>query len=387
MSKRILLIADIDNVYTKRYAERVLLPDGWEIVLFPIWEQTGKFDTWFQEQGVSVYRDGHRLPLIRHIPRLRIWARVRANARSLAALGPFDAIHNHYLSKRDLALGYSMKRHFPGARWACSFWGSDLLRAKPDQLVKMAAPLRACDAITVISPPHVGMISDLYGVECAEKTTICDFGVDLYDDIDRLRQTADKAACKTHFGLPDDRPLICLGYNASPPHRHLDLLQALETLPSETLKRWSVALQMTYGCTDARYFTAVREAAAKLPCRTLILTEFMNGEESAFLRLAADAFVLAMPTDAFSSSLQEYLYAGAHALCGSWLRYPQLDELDIRLERFQTIAQVPALLCDLLPSPVSAEQLRKRAQLKTRYSWSALLESWRALYRPAPPKA
>ena len=41
MSRRILLIADIDNVYTKRYAERVLLPDGWEIVLFPIWEPNG----------------------------------------------------------------------------------------------------------------------------------------------------------------------------------------------------------------------------------------------------------------------------------------------------------------------------------------------------------
>ena len=147
-----------------------------------------------------------------------------------------------------------MKRRFPDARWACSFWGSDLLRAEPDQLRQMAALLRACDAITVISPPHVGKIAELYGTECANKTTVCDFGVDLYDDIDRLRETADRAACKAHFGLPADQPLICLGYNASPPHRHLELLQALQTLPEETLRQWSVVLQMTYGSTDARLF-------------------------------------------------------------------------------------------------------------------------------------
>ena len=381
MSKQILLIADIDNQYTLRYIQRVLLPDGWKVVLFPIWEQTGKFDPWFAEHGVTVYRDTHRLPVIRHIPRLRIWARIRANARSLSKLGPFDAIHNHYLSQRDLALGQMMKRRNPHASWIASFWGSDLLRATPLQLRQMAKPLRACDTITVISQPHIGQIHDLFGAECSAKTVVCDFGVDLYDDIDRLRQTANRAACKQHFGLPPDQPLICLGYNASSPHRHLELLQSLQTLPQDTLQSWSILLQMTYGNTDARYFDAVRKAAAKLPCRSLILTEFMDGTESAYLRLAADAFVLAMPTDAFSSSLQEYLYCGARVLCGDWLSYPQLDALSIQLTWFQDIAQVPALLVTMLANPVSAAELQKRAQLKEKYSWPALLESWRTLYR------
>ncbi|MFH1513428.1 MAG: hypothetical protein ABIG45_08770 [Bacillota bacterium] len=380
MSKRILLIADTDNLYTKRYVERVLLPGGWDVVLFPIWEQTGKFDGWFAEHGAAVYQDTHRLPILRHIPRLRMWARVWANAKSLQKLGSFDAIHNHYLSRRDLALEQAMKRRFPGARWICSFWGSDLLRATPKQISQMAAPLHACDTITVIAAPNVDTVRELYGEPMARKTSVCAFGVDLYDDIDRIRLSADRAACKAHFGLPSDRPLICLGYNASPPHRHIELLEALAVLPQETLKGWSVVLQMTYGNTDARYFGSVRAAAAKLPCETLILTEFMNGTESAYLRLAADAFVLAMPTDAFSSSLQEYLYAGALVLCAQWLMYPQLDELDIRLIRFQTIAQVPALLTQALRQPVSADEMQNRAQLKKKYSWNALRGGWTSLY-------
>jgi hypothetical protein len=381
MSKNILLIADLDSVYTKRYAQRVLLPDGWKIILFPIWGQSGKFDGWYREQGVTVCRDAHRLPLIRHIPRLRVWARVRANAKTLAKFGPFDAIHNHYLSGRDLRLGQAMKRRFPNARWIGSFWGSDLLRAAPAQLRQMAKPLSACDTITVITPEHTDLIRTLYGTRCVAKTAVCDFGVDLYDDIDALRAAADRAACKSHFGLPPGKPLICLGYNASPPHRHLELLEALGTLPADVLKGWSIALQMTYGSADANYLAAVREAASGLPCQSLILTEFMDDTESATLRLAADAFVLAMPTDAFSSSLQEYLYAGAHVLCGDWLSYPQLDEMGITLVRFQTIAQVPALLRDSLLKPVDAAEQTRRALLKDRYSWSALLEGWRALYR------
>jgi len=383
MSKRILLIADIDSVYTMRYVQRVLLPDGWEIVLFPIWEQTGKFDGWYKENGVNVCRDTHRLPLIRHIPRLRMWARITANAQTLAKLGPFDAVHNHYLSRRDLLLGQAMKRRFPNTRWIGSFWGSDLLRSTSAQLQQMKKPLSACDTITVITPEHLERIRTLYGAECAAKTAVCDFGVDLYDDIATLRMTADRAACKAHFGFRPDRPLICLGYNASPPHRHLELLQALGTLPADVLRGWSVALQMTYGNADERYFAAVREAASRLPCQSLILTEFMDGKESAYLRLAADAFVLAMPTDAFSSSLQEYLYAGAHVLCGDWLQYPQLDALGITLVRFQTVAQVPALLRETLALPIDRDELQRRALLRDSYSWDALLEGWRALYRSA----
>ena len=381
MSKRILMIADIDNVYIKRYVQYVLLPGGWEIVLFPIWEQSGKFDDWFRERHVTIYRDTHRLSVIRHIPRLRMWARIRANAKMLAALGPFDAIHNHYLSPRDLALGQAMKRRFSDAIWICSFWGSDLLRAVPATLRRMKRPLLVCDRITVIAEPNLDRIREEYGDRCAQKATVCMFGVDVYDSIDLLHQRSARADCKAHFGLPPERPLISLGYNASPPHRHLELLQALSTLPQDILKKWSIVLQMTYGNSDESYFQSVRKAAAHLPCESLILTEFMNDEESAYLRLAADAFVLAIPTDAFSSSLQEYLYAGAKVLCGDWLEYPQLDAMGFPVIRFHSISAFPALLQTALQTPVPPAEMQLRHNaLRSRYSWSVVFAKWTSLY-------
>ena len=102
---KILLIADSDALWTKRAVEYLLLPAGYEIVIFPIWGHKGQFDEYYREHGVTVYKDPHRLPVIRLIPRVRMWARIALNARDLAKLGPFDVVHNHYLSQRDLALG------------------------------------------------------------------------------------------------------------------------------------------------------------------------------------------------------------------------------------------------------------------------------------------
>jgi|GEM_PF-486727 len=380
MSKRILMIADAGSFWTKRYIENLLLPNGWQVVLFPIWEAESQFDSFFRENGVTVYHDRHTLPVIRHIPRLRMWARVAANARALKALGPFDVIHNHYLSQRDLALGSAVRRAFPEADWVCSFWGSDLLRSTGLELKRMKPYLDQCDHITVHSALHVQRVREVFGEAAAAKTALVYFGQTVFADIDRVRAVADKAACKAHFGLPADKPVICLGYNASPTHRHLQLLKGLQTLPAETLAGWSLVLQMTYGSDDDSYFATVRDAANALPCHTLVLTEFMDGTESAYLRLAADAFVLAIPTDAFSASLQEYLYAGAQVLRASWLRYPQLEELEIETTEFTDLSQVPALLAQELTHSLTTEDKEKRALLGQKYSWPSVSGAWLQLY-------
>ena len=59
---KILLIADSDALWTKRAVKYLLLPAGYEIVIFPIWGHKGQFDDYYREHGVTVYRDPHRLP-------------------------------------------------------------------------------------------------------------------------------------------------------------------------------------------------------------------------------------------------------------------------------------------------------------------------------------
>lgn len=381
MSKCVLMIADADGLWTKRYIENLLLPNGYEVTLFPIWGNRGTFDDFYKAHGVAVYEDRQTLPVVRKIPRLRMWARVALNAHALCKAGSFEIIHNHYLSQRDLALGRAVRKRFPSARWVCSFWGSDLLRATSKQFAQMRPYLRSCDCVTIHSSLQLEEVRKRFGEEIAEKTALVYFGQTVYDDIDRVRAVTDQAVCKAHFGIDPNRKVICVGYNASPAQNQPDVLRALRELPPETLSNLTVILQMTYGAAEESHWRAVREAMDELPCQCLMYTEFMDGTESAYLRLCADVFILAIQTDSFSASLQEYLYAGARVLKGNWLSYPQITALGIETTDFSAFAELPSLALDALANPVEGEELQRREQLKKSYSWEAVSEGWLALYR------
>lgn len=377
--KRVLMLADADSFWTRRYMEHLLLPEGYEVVLFPIWGNGGKNDDFYRENGVKVYRDGHTLPIVRHIPRARMWARIALNARDLKALGPFDIVHNHYLSQRDLALGQAIARRFH-AKWACSFYGSDLLRAGDGALKKMKPYLERCDAISVHSELNREKIRRVYGDAVADKTTLLYFGQTGYGDIDRARERYTRAQCRAHFGIEEGRFVVCVGYSASSAQQQLEAVEAMAQLPPERLSRMTLVLQQTYGLNDPDYVARTRELAGRLPLQTVTLTHFMGPEESAMLRLSADVFVQSIKTDAFSASMQEYLYAGACVLKGAWLGYPQLDEMNISLAEFDNFSKLPSLLARAMDGELRGLDEEQRALFPRLYSWEAVKESWLGLY-------
>lgn len=379
--KRMLMLADADGFWTMRLLKYLILPEGYEVVLFPIWGDGGKYTAFYQENGVTVYHDPHTLPLIRAIPRVRMWARIALNARDLARLGPFDVVHNNYLSQRDLALGSRLARRFH-ARFVASFWGSDLMRASAGALRQMKPYLQQAHALTIHNQLNLSLIQRAFGEEIAQKTHLLYFGQTGYADIDAARERYSRAQCRARFGIPEDAFVICVGYSASSAQQQLMAIQALDVLPPKMLERVTVVLQQTYGEDDPAYVARTREAAGRLPCQTVVLTRFLGAEESAMLRLSADVFVLAIRTDAFSASMQEYLYAGACVLKGSWLVYPQLESMGITLPSFGDQAELTALLSLCLEGKLHGLVPWQRAQFPRLYSWDAVRESWLSLYRP-----
>lgn len=377
--KRLLLIADSNNIYTKRTLENVLLPAGYEVVLYPIWGDRGVYADFYREKGVTVYRDSHTLPLVRHVPRLRMWARILLNLRDLARLGPFDAVHNHYLCAKDLALGQGAARRF-GCVWACSFWGSDLLRAPLGNLRRMRPYLMRCDGLSVVNPDNIAYLRETLGDAVARKCRAIPVGQSGYDDIARVQKTHDRRACRQALGIDPDAFVVAVCYNASRALRPLEMLQALSALPPQRLKALTLVLQITYGNNDPDYTQSVQAFAASLPCRTVTFTRFMGPDENAMLRLSTDVFLLGITTDSFSGTMQEYLYAGAVVLKGDWLAYPPLDDLGIRLNEFHDFSELPALVCRALDGELAPLAPQKRALLPQHYSWAALREKWLALY-------
>ena len=376
---KILLIADSDALWTKRAVEYLLLPAGYEIVIFPIWGHKGQFDDYYREHGVTVYRDPHRLPVIRHIPRVRMWARIALNARDLAKYGPFDVVHNHYLSQRDLALGLRVSRRFH-ARWVCTFWGSDLLRASDRALRQMLPYLRRCDRLTACNERMRDKLRQSCGEELYQKTRMTIWGQDGFAAIDGILSNETREDCRAHYGIRPGNYVVSIGYSADNAQHQLEVVGALSALPKETLSHMTLVLQQTYVKRDPAYMERVRQAAEALPCQAVVLRDFLDLTETARLRLCADLFILAISTDAFAASMQEYLYAGAVFLMGDWLGYPQLDELGIPINRFHEYKELPALVQQAMNGKLQRATDEQRALLPAHYSWDAVHKDWLGLY-------
>lgn len=376
---KILLIADSDALWTKRAVEYLLLPAGYEIVIFPIWGHKGQFDNFYREHGVTVYRDPHRLPVIRHIPRVRMWARIALNARDLAKYGPFDVVHNHYLSQRDLALGLRVSRRFH-ARWVCTFWGSDLLRASDRALRQMLPYLRRCDRLTACNERMRDKLRQSCGEELYQKTRMTIWGQDGFAAIDGILSTETREDCRAHYGIRPGNYVVSIGYSADNAQHQLEVVEALSALPKENLSHMTLVLQQTYVKRDPAYMERVRQAAEALPCQAVVLRDFLDLTETARLRLCADLFILAISTDAFAASMQEYLYAGAVFLMGDWLGYPQLDELGIPINRFHEYKELPALIQQAMNGKLQRATDEQRALLPAHYSWDAVRKDWLGLY-------
>jgi len=376
---KILLIADSDALWTKRAVEYLLLPAGYEIVIFPIWGHKGQFDNFYREHGVTVYRDPHRLPVIRHIPRVRMWARIALNARDLAKYGPFDVVHNHYLSQRDLALGLRVSRRFH-ARWVCTFWGSDLLRASDRALRQMLPYLRRCDRLTACNERMRDKLRQSCGEELYQKTRMTIWGQDGFAAIDGILSNETREDCRAHYGIRPGNYVVSIGYSADNAQHQLEVVEALSALPKENLSHMTLVLQQTYVKRDPAYMERVRQAAEALPCQVVVLRDFLDLTETARLRLCADLFILAISTDAFAASMQEYLYAGAVFLMGDWLGYPQLDELGIPINRFHEYKELPALIQQAMNGKLQRATDEQRALLPAHYSWDAVRKDWLGLY-------
>ncbi|MBP3645423.1 MAG: glycosyltransferase family 4 protein [Clostridia bacterium] len=379
MKKRLLLIADTDTIWTMKMLKYLLIPQGYEVVLFPIWGNKGKYTDFYRENGVTIYEDRHTLPVIRHIPRVRMWARIALNARDLIKMGPFDVVHNCYLSQRDLALGQRVARRF-GAHWICSFWGSDLMRASARALQQMKPYVDQCHVISVHNEKNVDMIRRVYGEKAAQKTHLIYFGQTGYQDIDDLRKARPRQQCREAFGIAPESLAVSIGYSASSAQQQLEALEAISQMPQERLSRMTLILQQTYGENDPDYIRRTRELASHLPCETVVLTKFMGPEESAMLRLSTDVFVQSIKTDAFSASMQEYLYAGACVLQGTWLDYPQLKDMNIELNTFSAFDELPALIEKALDGKIHGLTEEERALFPKLYSWDAVRDSWLEMF-------
>ena len=196
---RILLIADGNSLWTKRLYEEVYRDH--DVTLAVENPLTDRWRDFYADAGVPVLLLPPQLPLIRRVPGLCGFVQRRREARWLLARGPFDQAHLQQGVSSWAALAWQLCRR--GLPVACSYWGSDVLRAGR-KLRRQRRLVRRAIAVTVQSFSMRDTLAAAVGEELRDKITLCPFGLELLPRIDEALALG-RAECRRALGLPEDK--------------------------------------------------------------------------------------------------------------------------------------------------------------------------------------
>lgn len=371
---KVLMIADGQSIFTAKYVERVLIPLGCQVTVLTSEDVPPAFASSYASPCVRVVREVGPHQLLRRIPLVRRLS-LRFRNRSRLGGGDFDVIHVHFATLRRVRLAFMVK----GKRRVISFWGSDLLRRTPDQLGAMRGFLARVQNVTVVSTGMRMAFLRHYG-DLGITPVVLSFGVNGLDAIDRVREVESRDQALRRFEFPGDRLIVTVGYNGHAQQQHLMMLRAISGLTENLKAKLHLVLPMTYGG-DESYIQEVRTALAATGCSGTVLTQFLGEEDQARLSIATDLFIHAQTTDALSASLQEFIYAGAIVLNGSWLQYPELSEAGVNLHEFSTEEDLMRLIALIISAGASDDQWRQvNSEAMRARSWGAVAARWAAIY-------
>ena len=130
---------------------------------------------------------------------------------------------------------------------------------------------------------------------------------------------------------------------------------------------------MTYA-KKAKYLAELEKKVKATGINYKFLTTYLSDQEMIWLRKGTDLFIHMQQTDAYSSSLHEYLYSKTKVINAEWLSYKELETwgLPYKLSTFETLSNDVIAVLNNSDEWVSGE-LRKYLIV---YSWSYQINEW-----------
>jgi len=210
------------------------------------------------------------------------------------------------------------------------------------------------------------------------------FGFSGYDDINAVIKKCSKDQCKEYFGVPAEKTTISIGYNARKEQQHIQVLTELMAAPREIWKETVFVFPLTYATASdnkSELINSLVELLNVMQIDHIILDSFLTDEEIAMLRVSTDIFIHAQTTDAFSASVQEFVFAGTTVLSPTWIKYDEtVKQCAANFLEYSSLNELPLLLNNLLGAERSTV-LADTNGLYELFSWDSVKESWQELYR------
>lgn len=206
-----------------------------------------------------------------------------------------------------------------------SIWGSDLYRISDKTKEKRQKVYPQVDLIHVESPGVKKDFLNTYRVD-ERRVVSCNFGVYLFENINRLRNDKDSIIEKMLPKEAKDKIIVTCGYNARKGQQHAIMIEQLKSLPEEYKKRLFVVFPLTYTVSYDSFLDEIEDELKDFDIPYYCFREKLGVDDLAKLRILSDVVINIQISDALSSSLVEYFYAGNIMLLGDWLPYEFLKE-------------------------------------------------------------
>ena len=256
-------------------------------------------------------------------------------------------------------------------RMIVTIWGSDFYRARKWYIYKMKALFHAARYITMASNKVSADVTKVY--HSSDKHRIVRFGLDVFDQIDKFRNKISKST---------DKISITIGYNRHYAQQHLSILDALKGIKEDHIPLIKIILPFTYGPLDLNYKAELEERLNKLRVEYEFLMNYMSEEEVAVQCLKSDVMIQTQTTDAFSGSMQEYMYAENIVVTGDWLPYDDFKEAGVHYFTINKFKDLPDLMNTILNdfSKFKSALKGNAALLEELSSWKKNVKKWTQLY-------
>lgn len=148
-----------------------------------------------------------------------------------------------------------------------------------------------------------------------------------------------------NIGIDSDKPICCIGYNASTFQNHHTILDAID-LDNKFKSKYHFIFPLTYSG-SIEYKQSIIERLKSSNYDFTVFEKYISDSEVVSLRLVSDTFIQVQDTDQFSGSMQESFYAGSAVLTGKWLPYSILRANGIVMSEIDSLKDLAIGLSNL----------------------------------------
>jgi len=389
--KKILVLGNVNSIHLKGLIDRVIIPLGFKVEAFC----NANYSKDLAEQKEYLYEKGirsfdknraNREEFFRFLKNSFHLSKVASNIKGLVEkvyvslvklTNSYDIIHVNYVDIWALKLATRLKKK--NTKLIATYWGSDLMRVSDEELKKRWKYLKQFDLISTDSIDLENRFKEIYGDDTKFKNAmprIC-FGSEIAENIDELLEKGYRQIMRKE--IPDDKLVISIGYNAGKAQQHIKVLEALSKLSVEFKKKILIILQMTYQQPLDNYVQEVLEYSEKAGFETWQYTGYLSVNEVAQIRVATDIFINAQTTDAFCSTIKEYMYAGTTLVNAKWLEYKEMVEWGLKSSSFDEFGEIPEIIEKYKRE--NNDSIVNRNIIRDKFSWDACRIEWEKVYQ------